>query len=280
MARPIFFLSDYGTSDPYLGVVRAVLARLAPESPVHDLGHALPAFDGEAARLHLAETAPWLPDGAVVLVAVDPGGARRPLALRAEAPDGRTVHGVGPEGAPFASWLAPARPPYGCDLRVAEAAIVERSRDPELPAGPGLGFDGRDRFAPAAARLARGEPLAVVGRPVDPSGLAAPEPPPLLRDGADVIGRIVRVDRFGNLISDLPARDAPPPPWRAELAGVRLDGPVALFSDVAPGTPALYAGSSGTIEVAVREGNAAVRFGVGRGAKLRVGPGSPGPARS
>ncbi|MEX2502750.1 MAG: SAM-dependent chlorinase/fluorinase [Trueperaceae bacterium] len=278
MTGPVFLLSDFGNDDVYVGVVRAVLAGVAPHAPLHDLTHQIAPFDLLAARFQLAAVLPWLPNGSVLLAVVDPGvgSDRRGLALQAAAPDGRTVHAVGPDNGLFASLLRPARAPYGTDLRA--HAAVDLAPDPDHRPGPGATFDGRDRFAPAAGRLARGEPLASLGATVTLDALAAPSLLAPRREGDVVVGTVLHVDRFGNLISDLTPDVLPAPPWRASIANVTVRGPSRSFASVPRGSPLLYLGSSGTAEVAVREGNAAAVLAAERGTPVRIGPDRSDPA--
>jgi S-adenosyl-L-methionine hydrolase (adenosine-forming) len=137
-------------------------------------------------------------------------------------------------------------------------------------------FHGRDIFAPAAAHLARAEPLEDLGPDVhDPVLLDLPSPS---RDGHGVRGQVIHVDRFGSLITNIPAPWARHPdgagaPLRVRVAGVDV-GPVrTTYSDVATGAVVALIGSLDTLEVSVRDGSAADRLGLGRGAAVDVAAG-------
>lgn len=269
---PLFLLSDFGLRDAYVGVMRAVVAGLAPHSAVHDLVHEVPPQDLTGARIQLAAALPWLPGGAVVCAVVDPGVGteRHAVAVQAIHPDGRSLWAVAPDNGLLTMLLKHDRPPYASEARAQRAWRL----DPAAlgPRGPGTTFDGRDLFAPAAARLARGDDPGALGVPVDPSRLTTATASELTSEGKAVVGRVVWIDRFGDLVSDLPADRLPPAPWVAQIAGRSVPGPSAGFAAARRGAPVAYLGSLGTVEVALRDGDAASAWGVGRGAELRVSP--------
>lgn len=273
MAAPIFLLTDFGLADAFVGAMRAVLARDAPGAPVHDVLHTVPPQDLDAARLQMAAVVPYLPGGGVLVVVVDPGvgTTRRGLALRAERPDGARLWLVVPDNGVAGGLLEAQRVPYGTTARASAGWILDRTRLPA--AGPGTTFDGRDLFAPAAARLARGDAAEALGAPIDPAKAVRRPAPPLRHDGPVLVGRVAWVDRFGNLVSDVPASGLPRDGWTVRVAGRALAGPSAGFAVVAPRTPVAYVGSLGTVEVALRDGDAATAWGVAIGAEISVAPG-------
>ena len=160
MDRPICFFSDYGYTDDFAGVCRAVIARLAPDVRVIDVTHGLPERDVLAGAVVLRNTLPYMPDRAVILAVVDPGvgGPRRPVALRS--------HGdrlfVGPDNGLLMHAVA---------LDGGVSTAYELSNQ-ELWLSPlSATFHGRDIFAPVAARLAAGLELASCGAPVQAESL-------------------------------------------------------------------------------------------------------------
>jgi S-adenosylmethionine hydrolase len=164
LAGPIFFLSDYGTRDEFVGVVHAVLAASAPRATVIDLTHRIPAFDVRAGAHTLARAAPHLGSG-VVLAVVDPGvgSSRRGLCLQCEAVDGGPTLFVGPDNGIL---VAAAELVGGGTI----AGAFELSR--RGPADDHRGtFDGRDLFAPAAAALCGGTRPELLGEAIDPTSL-------------------------------------------------------------------------------------------------------------
>lgn len=267
MATPVFLLSDFGLQDAYVGIVHAVIADLAPEAPVHDLLHQLPPQDLQGARLQLAAALRYLPDGAVVAAVVDPGVGSDRIAVVVEARDatGQAARFVAPDNGLLTSLLCDERSPYDSPLRARAAWRL----DPEAvrSPGPGTTFDGRDVFAPAAARLARGEPPERFATALDPTELAQRPAPPLRRTRHGVAGRIAWIDRFGDLVSDVPA---PIGRYRVRLGSRTFDGPARSFVDAQLGAGLSYVGSLGTVEVAVRDGSAADTFGIEVGAPIEV----------
>jgi S-adenosyl-L-methionine hydrolase (adenosine-forming) len=262
----VFFLSDYGTQDEFVGIVHAVLAAASPGVTVIDLTHQVPAFDVRAGAGALMRSVPHLGAG-VVLAVVDPGvgSGRRAVCLDVGAGDG-------PDGA--------ARPRFfvGPDngLLVAAAELIgggQVARGVALPsgAGPSATFDGRDVFAPAAAALCRGVPLDELGSEFDPATLAR-LPPPTVEYGQQPDGRqslrteISWVDHFGNLqlaatgpidnetveLSSAPA----PAGARADLAPRPLRC-IEAFADLAPSELGLLRDANGHLAVVAGRASAA-----------------------
>jgi hypothetical protein len=241
--------------------VKGVLLSICPSARLVDLTHELVPQDVRGAALALEAALPFFPDGTVHLVVVDPGvgSARRPLALRARA--GHYL--VGPDNGVFSAFVDGAT---AVALTAPEYRLAEVSRT----------FHGRDVFAPAAAYLAAGIPLERLGPPVaDPVRL--PIPGSRLEGGA-LIGEVLDVDRFGNLLTsieatrleELPASGPARVPVRVEIAGHGIRGLVEAYADGPAEAAAAIVGSTGRIEVFVRDGSAARRLGVGRGAPVRV----------
>ncbi|TFU14481.1 SAM hydrolase/SAM-dependent halogenase family protein [Thermus tengchongensis] len=256
--RPVFFLSDFGLEDPYVGVVKAVLWEKAPGVPVLDLAHALPPQDLRRAAYALFEALPYLPEGVVVLAVVDPGvGTRR----RAIAAIGRRLY-VGPDNGLFTlAWLLD--PPQ-------RAFLLEKVRPPAPQGVQTLGgwapgghtFHGRDLFAPAAAHLALGLPAGELG-PEVPVGSLLRLP---LRLSPGPEGEVLTFDRFGNAITTL--LQAPLGAW-VEVGGRRV--PVRrTFGEVGEGEAVAYLGSAGLLEVAVNRGSAKEALGLKEGMPVRL----------
>ncbi len=262
-APTIVFLSDYGHQDEFVGVCHGVIARLCPPARVIDLTHGVRRHDIRQGAMILARSLDYTPPGAVVLAVVDPGvgGARRAVALRLA--DDRLL--VGPDNGLL--WLAAAR-----GGGVVEAVDLAASRWPLQPVS--ATFHGRDVFAPVAARLAAGEPLGQAGDHLDPALLIAIELPRARREGEALVAPIVGVDSFGNL--ELAA-------FTADLGaiGVRAGDSVRIgdghpahhgttFSDVAPGELIVYEDATGALAVAVAQGDAAARLGLGPSDQVRI----------
>jgi len=276
----VFFLSDYGSDDEFVGVVHAVIAARAPATRIIDLTHHVPPFDVRAGSHTLRRSVPHL-GGGVVLGVVDPGvgTARRGIALEVPRPDGATLFFVGPDnGLLLAAAEAVGEAPVG--------SAVELRRVAPAP-GRGVTFDGRDLFAPAAAALSAGAALASVGDPVAPQSLVRLAGGVVeqgrLADGRRCLrAEVTWVDRFGNLqlaatvadarVADLPAagrvelavpaegdrewEDAGGMPRALVPDGVHLRR-VDAFGDLEHGELGLLVDANGHLAVVAREASAA-----------------------
>ncbi len=257
------FMTDFGLRDGYVGQMHCVAAGIAPQVPRIDLSHGVAPQDVAAGAFTLAAAVPYLPDGCVACCVVDPGVGtpRRAVALRGRAGH-RALGFVGPDN----GLLPPALDLL--DELIGAVEIADRSL---LLPQRGTTFDGRDVFAPAAAHLAAGGELGRLGPAIDGASLVRLPARPPRRDRSGWTGRVVLVDGFGTLVSDLPAallsEDGP---WTVVVAAHEI-GPVrAAFGEVGVGELVAIVGSSGTIEVAVRDGSAATRLGARAGAEVRL----------
>jgi S-adenosyl-L-methionine hydrolase (adenosine-forming) len=263
-ARPITFLSDYGLGDEFVGVVHGVIAEICPEARVIDISHGVPRQDVQAGALMLARALPYVPAG-VHLAVVDPevGARRRAVALRA---GDRLL--VGPDN----GLLIPAAERVG---GVEEA--VEISASPWRLEPVSATFHGRDVFAPVAARLAAGGPLASAGAPLEPSELVAlARSEPRQEEGA-LVTHVVATDTYGNVMTDAAHGDLLERGVRlgdaiaARAAARRVRGVVArTFSDVSAGGLLVYEDAGGSLALAVNGGNAAALLGVRAGDEVRL----------
>src|SRR5918997_1363547 len=190
----ISFLSDYGTTDEFVGVVKSVVRSIAPHVTVIDLTHEIPPHDVRAGGLALARAVQY-----VALGVVDPGVGTDRRAIAVEVAGGEGVF-VGPDN----GLLAPAVAMAGGATRAVELSVV----DHHLPS-PGPTFAGRDIFAPVSALLCNGLPLEEVGHPVDPAGLL-PGVLPISRVEDGVLhAEVLWVDRFGNAQLNLDPDELP-----------------------------------------------------------------------
>ena len=241
MTRIITLLTDFGTADGYVGEMKGVLSANAPDCTLIDISHDVTPHDVEAGRLAVARYWHRFPVGTVHLAVVDPGvgGLRAAIAVESE---GRML--VGPDN----GILSPAMLHPGA--RCVALAV---------PASASPTFHGRDVFAPAAARLAQGITLDALGTVCsDPVVRRTPEAT-RRADGA-VAGTIISIDRFGNLVTNLVSRHG----GTIEIAG-RSFLIRRTYADVALGDVVALVGSSGLVEIAVRDGAAASALGVARG---------------
>jgi S-adenosylmethionine hydrolase len=272
LVRPVTFLSDYGTADEFVGVVHGVIARIAPDARVIDIGHGVPRHGVLQGALTLARALPYVPAG-VHLAVVDPevGARRRAIALRT-AEENRLL--VGPDN----GLLLPAARRLG---GVSDARVIE-NRSWLLP-GTSSTFHGRDIFAPAAAHLATGAPFADVGPEVDRATLVELAVAAATVSDGHLATEVVYVDSFGNLrlaggVTELAAALGPVAP------GTRLEVSLAestseegvpvrwsrTFGEAHAGDLLAYEDSSGALAIAESSGNAAGRLGAGTGARIGI----------
>lgn len=241
-------LTDFGTADYYVAAVKGVILQEAPDATLVDISHEVPPGDVATAAYVLGAAAPWFPQGTVHLAVVDPGvGSDRRL-LAADVGSARFV-------APDNGLLTPF---FGPGTTVRSITRTELFRQ-----NPGATFHGRDRCAPIAAWLARGGDFASLGPEVpDPVRLEQPE---LRRQADRISGKVVHIDRFGNLITDIPADWLPEGPCRARLGSHSTALRVRWYQEIPEGETAMLRGSTGTLELAARGQPLASRWTTQRG---------------
>jgi S-adenosylmethionine hydrolase len=248
MRTIVTLLTDFGTADWYVAEVKGAILSAAPAAELVDVSHDVSPQDIEGARLALARYWRRFPAGTVHLAVVDPdvGSARRALAMTSE---GRML--VGPDN----GVLSPA-------LLTGGARVVELP----IPATAFPTFHARDVFAPAAGLLAGGMTLDALGSPVvDPVVRRTVEA--RRRSDGVIEGQVITVDRFGNAVTNLVAAHGGVVEVGTTVLPVRR-----TYADVPPGMPLALPGSSGLIELAVREGDAARVLGLERGSLVLLRP--------
>ena len=246
----ITLLTDFGTTDSYLAEMKGVLLSSAPSSVIIDVSHGVSPGDIRSAAYILGRTWHRFPPGTIHIVVIDPGvgSPRAALALRA--------HGhyfTGPDNGVFTPVL-----------KDTEVEVVTLP----TPEWASPTFHGRDVFAPAAAALANGESVAGLGPAFAalPQRLAYTVPH---YEGKTVVGEVVYIDRFGSLITNL-TTELVPRYATVEVEDLDLGPLKRTFEDVSNGGLLAYVGSDGAVEIAVRNGSAARRLGVGVGGRVRA----------
>jgi len=260
----VSFLSDYGTADEFVGVVKSVIRSLAPDAVVIDLTHDVPAHDVRAGGLTLARAAQYLAPG-VVLAVVDPGVGTARRAVAVEVGDGASVL-VGPDN----GLLAPAVAMVGGATRAVE--LTETAY--HLPA-PGPTFDGRDVFGPVAAHLCAGVDLLDLGREIDPAGLRPGIIPLSRAEDGGIAGEILWVDRFGNAQLNVDPDDIADWGPRVRLragATSRVAVRATAYGDLRTGDVGLLVDSYGLLAIAVDRASAAEELGIGEGDAVTLEP--------
>lgn len=263
MARPIIALvTDFGLRDHYVGSMKGAILGICPEAAVVDITHELPAHDVHAGASALAAAFGDFPPGTVFVAVVDPGvgSERRGIAAAAGG-----FHFVGPDNGILSAALDRLHPRLIVELTSAEYARAEISRT----------FEGRDRFAPAAAWLATGVPLEKFGPALELRDLVRLETPAPTTSASEIGGEVVRVDRFGNLITNVDRRvfDALSGARRmAVRIGEQTIPVVTTYADVPHGRLCSVFGSTNHLEIAANRASAASLLGLGAGARVVISP--------
>jgi hypothetical protein len=247
MPRVVTLTSDFGTADGYVGEMKGALLTQVPDVTIIDITHDIEPQDVQSARLLVERCWECFPAGTVHVVVVDPGvgSARAAMAVAS-----RERFLFGPDNGVLSAAL---------DASGAQAVVLP------VPPEASATFHGRDVFIPAAARLLTGTPFPALGQRLkDP--VVHREPEPLLLPGGGLVGEVVHADRFGNAVTSL-RPEAEGGPWVVEAAGRRLRF-VRTYADAAVGEALALIGSSGRLEVAVRNGHASRTLGLARGARV------------
>ncbi|OFX25624.1 MAG: hypothetical protein A2V77_02635 [Anaeromyxobacter sp. RBG_16_69_14] len=253
MALPplITLLTDFGAGSGYPAQMKGVILSIRPDATVVDLSHEVPHYDVMAGALLLEACAPRFPAHAVHLAVVDPGVGTTRRGMCLVDPRGRRF--VGPDNGLFTPFLGGGR-----------AHLIAAPKD--VPERPSATFQGRDVFAPVAARLAGGgDPGAIGPAIVDPVRLDWPAAE--LR-GSELHGQCLLADPFGNVLTSIREVDlGAAAPVAVAVAG-REARVVRTYGEGCPGELLALVGSSGRLEISVREGNAAQLLGFTRGAPV------------
>ncbi len=261
---PIITLTtDFGTNDHFVGAVKGVILQTAPEACIVDISHAVQAFDILDGALTISQAYSYFPSGAVHMVIVDPGvgSARRPIIMTGDrhqfvAPDNGVLSLI-----------------YDREERISVRHVTAEHYF--LPAVSNT-FHARDIFAPVAAYLAKGvEPNRFGDEITDYVRFAAPRPKPI--DDRTLRGVVLKVDRFGNLITNITPQDAPklfeatPPAFKIALG---TKGTVTRicrhYAEGTPGEAFGILGSMGFLEIAANRGSAYQLLGAGKGAEVNL----------
>ena len=257
----ITLTTDFGLSDPFVGIMKGVILGIAPDARLVDITHDIHSYDILEAAFILESSYRYFPANTVHLVVVDPGvgSARRPIAAAANghkfvAPDNGVLSFVletGPEGAS----------PSTYHLTNASLFLNSISRT----------FHGRDIFAPAAAHLARGAAIDRVGPPISD---ATKRPWPQIRqDGAKTIAAVLRIDKFGNIITNI-RPERLPTDFRICVGDVLITRLCSSYSESKPGEIFAIEGSTGFVELALNQGSASELLKVRPGSEIEVESGS------
>lgn len=260
MARPLIaFLSDFGTRDHYVGVIKGVILTICPDATLVDLSHDVPAHDIAFGARELEATYRYFPAGTIFLAVVDPGVGTSRLGIAAEAGEYRFV---APDNGVLTGVFRDTPPKKVVELSERRYARPTVSRT----------FEGRDRFAPAAAWLAKGIDLSGLGRSLAAWQMLSVPEAAVTEDR--LLGEVLRVDRFGNLVTNVDRRlfERFAAGGGIEIvAGTHVVSTlVAAYAESQPGAVCALFGSSDHLEVAVNGGSAAERLQLGRGGRVTI----------
>ncbi len=274
MAPIITLTTDFGQSDAYVASMKGVILSIEPGATIVDITHDVPPQDILHGAFVLSTAYAFFPAGTVHVAVVDPevGTGRRALGIEWRgclfvAPDNGLLSlalGAGPPPEGSAASQAPFEGPPPPGAAVHELADARY----HLPAVSGT-FHGRDVFAPVAAHLATGVPLARMGPRVSSIrylGVAAP----VVHGDGSVRGAVLHVDGFGNVVTNVRREHVPSEAFEVEVGRHRVEGASRTYAD-REGIVALW-GSAGYLEVAVRDGSAARTLGLSRGDAVIIRP--------
>jgi len=260
MTRSLITLTtDFGTSDYYVAAMKAVILSVDDQIRLVDLSHDIKAQDIMAAAWVLKHSAYLFPEGTVHLAVIDPGVGteRKPVAVKH-----RGQFFIGPDNGLFS---------LVSDNEPVEAIELDKSEHWRVT-DPSATFHGRDIFAQVAAKLSTGTSFDELGSPLQSLEVYHWAQP--TNDKYGLQGWVVHIDRFGNLMTNIPksmitnlgANDQ----LRIYVGTQILRGIASTYGSVPEGEAVALIGSTGTLEVAVYKGNAAEMLGVYQGAAVSV----------
>jgi S-adenosylmethionine hydrolase len=263
-APPIALLTDFGYRDHYAGVMRGVIASIAPAANVIDLTHGIPPQSIAAGAIVLAQSWRYFPARTIFVAVVDPGVGTNRLAIAVETTAGARF--IGPDNGLL--WSAAEQ---------AGARRIVELRSPRYRlAEAGSTFHGRDIFAPAAAHLSRGLRISALGPELSAMASAGFDPG-VTETPNELAGHVIYVDGFGNLITNIDR--ARLERFASRFRGLRLSvrigrrAPIAIrnaYGDAPAGASLATFGSFEMLEVAIRDGSAAKSFAAGPGAPVTI----------
>jgi S-adenosylmethionine hydrolase len=300
---PIFFLTDYGTKDEYVGVVKSVILSINQDAKIIDITHEIPSQDIFSAAFIIDKILKYLPQKSIILAVVDPGvgGKRKPIVGESEIefPKGvkKKIFFVGPDNGIFTPIFLQAK--HYKVFEINAERILEEAKSYGLFLEKSNTFHGRDIFAPACALVSKNPEIIKeisLKEEVLPVKLELPKPQiKIIEDKEaekerskekekEIIGHIIHIDKFGNIITNIPkeylegSRIKEIEILRAKLKEkksqlrtnksekrIKIKAPlVSSYDSVKKEKPLLIIGSYNTLEISVRDGSAEKKFGAKR----------------
>ena len=257
--RPVIaLLSDFGSRDHYVGTIKGVIIGICPDAHLVDITHDIAPHDVVDGALELAAAYKYFPAGTIFVAVVDPGVGSQRRGIAADVGDYRFVC---PDNGLLTVVAREAPPKKVVELTERRYARPTVSRT----------FEGRDRFAPAAAWLAKGIQLPALGRAVsDIQRLDIPQP---AMDGSTLSGAVLRIDRFGNLVTNVDRKTFEKfgrEGIQITAGGKTVGRLVATYSEIQAGEVCGLFGSTDHLEFAANSGSAAETLGLVRGAPVEI----------
>ncbi len=261
--RPIVTLTtDFGTNDHFVGAVKGVILDIVPEAAIVDITHAIQAFDVLDGAIAISQTYSYFPTGTIHMVVVDPGvgTTRRPIIASSDG-----YHFVAPDNGVLSMVYAKEE-----RIHVRHVTSEHYFRQPVSNT-----FHGRDVFAPVAAYLAKLVDSHKFGDEIeDYVKFAAPKPKPAGDNRLRAV--VLKVDRFGNLITNLTPQDAPnlfgadPAPFKIVVGSKEITDIRTNYAEGAPGEVFGILGSMGYLEIVANRAPAAQVTGAGKGSEVSI----------
>lgn len=258
--KVITLTTDFGIKDPYVAEMKATILTICPDAMIVDVTHEVEKFNIRLGSFMLASAAPYFPEGTIHVAVVDPGVGthRRPIAIQTER-----GFFVGPDN--------------GLMILSAKLQSIKQVREIQnqrfmLPNVSDT-FHGRDIFAPAAAYIANGVQLDEMGPEI--TDYDKPNFAKFSQNKETLVGEVLHIDDFGNIITNIHAKEAEP--FLKGTLQIELASLITLkvkfsrtYADARPKEPLTLIGSHGYLEIAVYQGNAAAKFSIKIGDKIRL----------
>lgn len=254
----ISLLTDFGTRDAFVGIMKGVILAINAEARLVDLSHEVPPQDILAGALLLHSATPFFPPGTIHLAVVDPGVGSERRAILVET---RDAFFIGPDNG-----LLSLAAPVESALRIIHLNKAGYFLSPQSHT-----FHGRDVFAPVAAHLSRGVAVGQFGSPL--TNMERLTLPAVERREGSLSGRVIYIDRFGNAVTNISEADLRPFSRESLLVSmgvVQVNGVVPTYAAVEVGAPVALINSWGMLEIAVRNGSAARQFGIQLGCRIHL----------
>ena len=261
--QPIITLTtDFGLNDHFVGTVKGVILGIVPEATIVDISHSVQAFDILDGALAIAQAYSYFPSGTIHMVVVDPGvgSARRPIIASSDR-----HHFVAPDNGVLSLIYA----------REERMHVREITQDHYFHQPVANTFHARDIFAPVSAYLAKGVDSQKFGEEVE-DFVRFNAPRPKLAGGNSFRGVVLKVDRFGNLVTNFTAQDVPAmfeaqvPPFKIVVGKTEITALKNSYTEGGPGEMFAILGSMGYLEISTNRGSATQLSGVGKGGEVNL----------